>query len=193
MVALALSSQNSFTDFEKISYGFLLVGFTLDVTKIKWRRKGALIGGIWGLICGVWYSWEIYVRAFSEAGYGRVIDTLFEKIIFLPVHIVDLLFFVENENWIALLFLLPFILWLLITWSLKISRTKALMGIIFLMIIYLPDSWLSFLGPIGYLFFLPRFLGLFTIPALLLGTVFGILIASALLVLSRARFEEVRE
>jgi len=38
LVALVLSSQNSFTDFKKISYGFLLVGFTLNETKIKWRE-----------------------------------------------------------------------------------------------------------------------------------------------------------
>ena len=69
---------------------------------IKWRRKGAIVGGIWGLICGVWVWWNFspcdvtssMFDSFLEIiiffpVFGTMFDSFLEIIIFFPVFVTD--------------------------------------------------------------------------------------------------------
>ena len=170
MVALALSSQNSFTD------------FTLNETKIKWRRKGALIGGIWGLICGGLYGWNALVTGFSPYDVlTPMFDSFFEKIIFFPAFVTDSItnyLFDINEVLIILAVpILALVLWFFIVWSTKISRKICIGGSLLLLILTISPYPLAFLLN-------PLSLGLlsiavwFAVVPVLLSVVFGILLFS---------------
>jgi hypothetical protein len=61
----------------------------------KWTKRGAIIGGIWGLITGILYTFGILAAGFT--GHGDI-GTLFKnvpviwRIIYLPAYLTDIIF-----------------------------------------------------------------------------------------------------
>ena len=60
----------------------------------KWTKRGAIVGGIWGLVTGILYAWGVFAAGFS--GHGDV-GILFKnvpviwKIIYLPTYLTDMI------------------------------------------------------------------------------------------------------
>lgn len=66
----------------------------LIIVRDKWTKRGAIIGGIWGLLTGMLYAWGVFAAGFS--GHGDI-GTLFKniptiwKIIYLPAYLADII------------------------------------------------------------------------------------------------------
>jgi len=172
---------------------------------IKWRRKGAIVGGIWGLICGVWVWWNFspcdvtssMFDSFLEIiiffpVFGTMFDSFLEIIIFFPVFVTDriinylfkineilVILGISNEIVILAIPILASLLWFFIVWSIKISRKICIGGGLLLLILTISLYPLAFLlGPLSV--GLLSITGWFGVVAVLLSVAFGILIASLL-------------
>lgn len=55
----------------------------------KWEKLGAIVGGIWGAISGLFFISAIFTSAFAELE-GPII-TLEEKFIFFPAYVVSII------------------------------------------------------------------------------------------------------
>jgi len=66
---------------------------------IKWRRKGAIVGGIWGLISGVWYGWNSLVTGFSPYDMlSSMFDSFLEIIIFFPTFVTEMKLLIKKKT-----------------------------------------------------------------------------------------------
>lgn len=157
---------------------------------IKWKRKGAIVGGIWGLISGVWYGWNFFASGFSSYNMlSSMFDSFFEMIIFFPAFVTDKIFnFLFQINEILLLVTMPIfalVLWVFIIKSIKISRE------IYRKICIGGGLLLLFLAIINLNFFL-LFLGIICVGMIpfLLSVAMGIYLASLLFIFSQKQVKE---
>jgi len=141
---------------------------------IKWRKVGAIVGGIWGLICGVWYGWNSLVMGFAGIS-GEIFDSFLEIIIFFPTLVTDsIINYLFKINEILIILAVPIFtlaLWFFIVWSIKISRKICIGGGLLLLILTIYSRF-----PLGFL----SIVMWFAVIPFLLSVVFGILIASIL-------------
>jgi len=62
------------------------------ISRDKWTKRGAIVGGIWGLVTGTLYAWGIYAAAFrgySAIGHLFSNKGLVIKFVYLPAYLTD--------------------------------------------------------------------------------------------------------
>mgnify|MGYP000710489222 CR=1 FL=1 len=172
---------------------------------IKWRRAGAIVGGIWGLISGIWYGFGLFAACVSLPALCRPFEEkIFEfevfkvfKIIFFPAfvteNILNYLPSIDETLRGLFMFIFVFVLWFFIARSIKASRKIFIGGyvggvsLLFLIIwlsgwssgLSLSEILQSFLS-VFFHFYIMGALWSAVVVSLLFGAIFGILIASLL-------------
>ena len=158
---------------------------------IKWKMKGAIVGGIWGLISGIMYGWNFFASGFGSYDMmSSMFDSFFEIIIFFPAFLTERIFnclFQVNE--ILLLVAIPIfalVLWIFIIKSIKISRK------IYRKICIGGGLLLLFLAIIGFNPLLLLGIIFIAIIPFLLSVAIGIYLASLLFIFSQNKVEKVQ-
>ena len=98
----------------------------------KLVKRGAIIGGIWGLISGIFYLLGILASGFSG---GRDVGSLFEnvsfiwKMIYLPAYLTDTIFNLLGDSLKDILFT-PLFPLIMISWIIIPIMFGILIGIL---------------------------------------------------------------
>ena len=86
------------------SLDLLLITKPSQTETNKWTKRGAIVGGVWGLVTGILYAWGIFAEGF--AGHEFVFPESL-KVICLPAYLAHLI----STALAGILSLLLFIIW----------------------------------------------------------------------------------